>query len=164
MKKLFIIVSMLFVLVGCGGKKDNRVKLDYESMPTMEDSSSYLYQKYSLLSYELDSTAEYDVKINNKDSFLLFVYENVCYGCNLLAPALEPYITNNNVVLYTMPLSKISDKHDLYKAGVNTTPFLVIVSKGKVAYKELIDLPQDKKEHISWVEKWMEKHIEWSEN
>lgn len=165
MKKIIAFVMMLFCLVGCSCKdKDIKVKLDYEEMPRVIDSSSYLYVKYSLLSNHLKSTSEYDEKIANKDSFLLFVYAETCYGCSLLAPALKPYVDENELVIYTMDFNTISDKHDLYKAGVNTTPFLIIVEDGKIAYKELIDLSQDKTDHVSWVENWMEKHIEWSEN
>ena len=162
MKKIIAFIMMLFCLVGCKDKTV-KVKLDYEEMPRIIDSSSYLYIKYNLLSYQLKNTGEYDAKVNNKDSFLLFVYDENCYGCNLLAPALKPYVDENELVIYTMELNSISNKHDLYKSGVNTTPFLLLIEDGKVAYKEMIELPENKNEHVSWVETWMEKHVEWSE-
>lgn len=163
MKKIIAFIMMLFTLVGCG-KKDVKVKLDYVEMPEIIESSSYLYITYQLRSYHLKSTDAYDEKLTNKDSFLLFVYDENCYGCNLLAPALKPYVDEHELAIYTIELNKISSKHDLYKSGVNTTPFLVVVEDGKVAYKELVTLPNNKKEHVDWVNKWMEKNIEWSEN
>lgn len=163
MKKIVALILMLVGLVGCSGKKDIKVKLDYEEMPSAVESSAFLYTKFKLLSKELNSLEEYDEKINNKDSFLMFVYLESCYGCKLLAPAIKSYIDENPLVIYTMSYSVIEEKHDLYKQGVNTTPFLILVEDGKIVYKELGELPEDKNEHVNWVENWMEKHVEWSE-
>ena len=164
MKKILMILLMMLTIVGCGRNKDVKVKLDYEKMPSITESSPYLYSKYSLLSKELESTEEYDEKIANKDSFVMFVYLNTCYGCNLLAPALKEYVNENNLVIYTLSYSVISDNHNLYEEGINTTPYLVLIKEGKIEYKELVELPQNKSEHVNWVNEWMEKHIEWSEN
>ena len=165
MKKFIALIMMLVSLVGCSCKdKPVKVKLDYEVMPNVIESSPYLYTKYLLLTKHLKSTDEYDDKIEAKDSFLLFVYSSGCYGCNLLAPAMQPYVEENEIVIYTIEYEEISDKHDLYKAGVNTTPFLLLIEEGKIVYKELVKLPEEKSEHVNWVENWMKKHVEWSEN
>ena len=58
----------------------------------------------------------------------------------------------------------VSDKHDLYKNGVNTTPYLVIVSEGSIAYKELMKLSNDAEANVETVKSWMEEHIEWGNN
>lgn len=164
MKKIAALVLMLASLFTCSCKKDIKVKLDYETMPSDKESSSYLYGKYGLLSKNLDTLEEYDEKINNKDSFLLFIYLESCYGCKLLAPAIKAYMDDNPLVIYTLSYSLIKEKHDLYKQGVNTTPFLILVEDGEVVFKELVELPEDKNEHVEWVTNWMKKHVEWSEN
>lgn len=163
MKKIIICLLAIFMLTVCGCKKEyKKVKLDYEVMPTASDSSSYFYNRDQLLSYELDSTNEYDDKITNKDSFLLFIYSETCSGCKLLSPAIKPYIDENELVIYTLNYDKVSDKHDLYKAGVNTTPFLAVIEEGKIVYLELITLKMnDEESNVKTIEKWLNDRIEW---
>jgi len=166
MKKILMVLCALFCLVGCSCNKDERVKLKYEEIPTVEDSSSYLYSEYGLLSYELDSTNEYDEKITNKDSFLLFVYREMCYGCQQLAPAFKAYIDENpNVILYTMEIDVIGSNHTLYKdQNITVTPYLILIEEGNIAYKET--MPTDKtnvEKAKDWLDGWMKKHVVWEE-
>ena len=161
MKKILLVVLMLFTIVGCSCKKDEKVILNVETMPKEKDVSPYLYLEYKLLSKELKTTDNYDDKIANKDSFLLFVYAEGCYGCSLLSPALREYVNENEVAIYTLDYAKVSDKHDLYKAGVNTTPYLVLVENGRIRQVKLVKLTNDEKSNIEWVKKWMSKYVEW---
>lgn len=166
MKKIIMLFMMLISIVGCRKKEDVvKIKADYEQLPTVSDSSEYLFSISSLLSYELNSLSEYDEKANNGDSFVLFVYSNGCAGCKLLAPALKAYVDETNLVIYTLSYSNVTDKHDLYKAGVNTTPYLVLVKEGKIAYTELINLSfTDTEGNKKNVSDWMNKHVEWGNN
>lgn len=164
MKKIILFIMMLVGVVGCSCKKTETFKLDYETLPTQSESSTYLYNNYGLLSKELASTSQYDAKVSEGDNFLLFVYAQGCYGCSLLAPALKEYVEDTNLVVYTLDYSKVSDKHDLYKNGINTTPYLVIVSEGSIAYKELMKLSNDASANVDTVKLWMEEHIEWGNN
>ena len=164
MKKIILFIATIFCFVGCSCKKDEKIKLSREELPTQNDSSQYLYNNYGLLSKELATTADYDIKVSAGDDFLVFVYAQGCYGCSLLAPALKDYVEEENVAVYTLDYANVSDKHDLYKNGINTTPYLVIVSDGAIAYKELMKLSNDAEANISTVKSWMEKHIEWGNN
>ena len=164
-KKMLLAILMTFGLFGCNNKEKNiKVKIDTENMPTKEVSSTYLYDNYSLLSYHLNNTEEFDEKIQDKDSFFVFIFSDVCSGCKLLAPALKPSV-DEGVTLYTLEYSKISDKHILYQKGVTTTPYLVLVDKGDIVYVELINLSfTDSNGNIEKVNKWVKKHIEWGNN
>lgn len=166
MKKILLMFFFIITIVGCSCKKDVIIKLPKKAIATESDSSSYLYGEYNLLSYELASTEEYDVLIENKESFLLFVYNETCGGCKLLSPALAAYVDEYEVGVYTLSNDKISDKHDLYEAGVNTTPFLIIIENGEIKLIELVlklknNEPEKNKE---WIKNWINKHVEWSEN
>jgi hypothetical protein len=153
------------ILTGCSCKKDIKVKIDYESIPTVETSSEYLYEKGNLLTYDLESIEEYDEKIANKDNFLLLIYRDGCYGCKLLAPAMQKYVAETGVVVYSLGLEDIPGKHNLFvNDGITSdTPYLVLIEKGKVVYKELVLLKNNAAEDEKWVKKWMDKHVEWSE-
>lgn len=164
MKKIILFIAMIFCLVGCSCKKDETIKLNQEALATENESSQYLYSNYGLLSKELATTDDYDAKLSAGDDFLVFVYAQGCYGCSLLAPALKEYVEEANVAVYTLDYANISDKHDLYKNGINTTPYLVIVSDGKIVYKELMKLSNDADANISTVKSWIEQHIEWGNN
>lgn len=169
MKKILLVLCVLFCSFGCSCKKekDIKVKIDYEDIPQASDSSSYLYGKYSLLSYELDYSSEYDEKINNKDSFLLFIYRDGCFGCELLSKSLKTYMDENPIAIYTISLNNLWE-HDLYKTeNINDTPYLILIEEGKIVYKELIGsnslTGSDKAKNDEFVKSWIEKHIIWEE-
>ncbi len=165
MKKILFILFFIITIVGCSCKKEEIVaNIENKGIATESDSSPYLYGEFNLLSYELASTQEYDVLIESKESFMIFIYSDTCYGCKLLAPALADYVTTNEVSVYTLSNDKISDKHALYEAGVNTTPFLVLIEEGKIKLVELIKLTNNASENKTWVKNWINTHVEWSEN
>lgn len=165
MKKIIVSILLLFAIFGCScQKEDIKVTIDDDSLPTQLDSSNYLYSKFSLLTYHFKSTEGFDQKVENEESFLLFVYSDTCSGCKLLAPTLKPFV-DEGLVLYSIEYANISDKHSLYKAGVTTTPYLVIVEEGKIVYVENVNLSQnDEEANVEWTRKWLNKHIEWGNN
>jgi len=161
-KKIVLFILIMFSVVGCSCKGQNKVKLDPVDMPTLADSSSYLYEKGQLLTYDLKAIEEYDEKITNEDSFLLLVYRDGCYGCGLIAPALQKYVGEKQIPVFALSLELVSSKHDLYKSGITDTPYLLVIGDGKVVYKEIAVLTNDASENEKWVEKWMNKHVDWS--
>jgi len=166
MKKLIVLLLLTVSIVGCSCKKEKDIKIiiTEETLPSASDSSKYLYDNYGLLTYHLNDTDAYDGKIANKDTFVLFVFSDTCYGCKLLAPSLKPSV-DEGLVLYTLEYSNVSDKHDLYKVGVTTTPYLVLVKEGKIVYIELIQgLSNDANKNIEITNKWVDKHVEWGNN
>ena len=162
MKKVIMILCMLLSVIGCSCKND-RIKLNKGEMPTVSESSTHLYEEFSLLSYEIENTNEYDSKIANKDSFLLFVYREGCYGCGLLAPALKSYVDNNSVAIYTISISNITN-HRLYtEQGITETPYLIIISEGNIVKKEVVTLTNNANSNKEWVNNWINNNIIWEE-
>mgnify|MGYP006394792605 CR=1 FL=1 len=72
---------------------------------------------------------------------------------------MKDLMKNKTVIAVAHRLSTLKEMDRIIVLNKGT-----IVEDGKIAYKELIDLSQDKTDHVSWVKNWMEKHIEWSEN
>lgn len=166
MKKILMVICALFCFVGCSCKKENKVTLKYEELPTVADSSSYLYSEYGLLTYELKTTEDYDSKIANNDSFLLFVYREGCAGCIVLSSALKDYIDENpKFVLYTLEKENIGYDHTLYKdENITVTPYLILIENGKIVNKEVMPVSKANPELAKqWLTEWVNKNIVWEE-
>ena len=163
MKKILIMLCVLFSAFGCSNKDDKRIHLNKGTVASASESSAHLYEEFSLLSYEIEDTNEYDNKIENKDSFLLFVYREGCYGCGLLAPALKSYVDENSVAIYTLSISNITN-HSLYtEKGITETPYLIIISEGNIAKKEVITLTNNVNSNKEFVANWINNNIIWEE-
>lgn len=168
MKKVLLFICMLFGFFGCSCNKDELIKIKKGEPPTIEESSSYLYDDYELLTYELDSTDEYDEKINNKDSFVLFVYTEGCFGCQKLSPAIKDYIDDNEgAVVYSMKTETINSNynHSLYKTeNISGTPWVILVENGTIVYKVIMPVENDTDAKAKdWFYDLMEKHVSWEE-
>lgn len=162
MKKIFLVLALLLCLTGCK-KEETKIYLPKGEVANVENSG-YMYKENGLLSYELNSVAEYDNKIANKDSFLLFVYSPTCTGCKNVSPALKKYVNENKIALYTLDKANLSAKHELTKAGVVTTPYLIIVVEGEIKVVEFIDnVMLDGEGNEKLVNDFMEKYIVWEE-
>ena len=152
-------------MTGCSCKEEPvKVKLDYREMPTVSESSKYLYDEYGLLSYELDGTGEYDQMLTDKKNFFLFVYRKYCGGCGLVSPILKEYIDENQLVVYTLDLGDIPSKHDLFDVVDDKTPHFILVGNGAVVYYESPKLVGESATDKEAVNKWISEHIEWGNN
>ncbi len=167
MKKILMVLAVLFCVVGCSCK-NIKVKVDYEQIPVARDSSEYLYNEYGLVSYELEVVQEYDAKIEGKDSFLLFVYANDCDGCAMLSKAIVEYMVEKPFAMYTINIGKIME-HDLFKTEkVKSTPYLILVEDGKIVLKELmvgegkLEMGKDA-ENNKFVKEWLDEHVVWED-
>lgn len=166
MKKILLFIFMLFGIVGCSCNNDVKVTLDKGENPVKSETSSYLYETFGLLTYELDNISEYDSKIEAKDSFVLFIYREGCFGCQKLSPSIKDYIEDNDgAVVYSMKIETIKANHTLYKdENISGTPWVVLVEKGSVAYKEIMPVENDTEAKAKdWFYKLMEKHVVWEE-
>ena len=159
MKKLLMLFTMLVSLFGCS--KDNTIKINKGTVATQEDGG-YVYSAYSLLAYDL-TINEYDSKISNKDSFVLFIYRSGCYGCGLLGPALANYVNENNVAIYALSITEISGHSLETVEDITATPYLLIIKDGEIKVKEIITLGNDASSNNSSVTKWMNDRVTWEE-
>ena len=58
--------------------------------------------------------------------------------------------------------ANISSKHSLYKAGVTTTPYFIIVFEGEIKVVKFIDnVGLNKEQNKQLVNDFMSKNIEW---
>ncbi len=162
MKKITTFLLMGLCLFGCK-KSTVKYELSKEIMPTIENSG-YMYKEANLLSYELETTNEYDSKVENKDSFLLYIYSPSCMGCKSVAPAISKYVDDNQVAIYTLDKANISSKHSLYKAGVTATPYFIIVFEGEIKVVKFIDnVGFNQEQNKQLVNDFMSQNIKWRE-
>lgn len=72
---------------------------------------------------------EYAEKIDNKDSFILYIKQNNCQHCLNFTPVLENVLTNYKVTAYYLNLTNLSEsdynslKQDLSFSGTPTVMF-----------------------------------------
>ena len=166
MKKILMLICMLFVFAGGSCNKDVKVKINKGETPSVQEASTYLYTEYGLLSYELLNTSKYDEKITNKDSFLLFVYRESCYGCGILSPGIKNYIDDSEgAIVYSMKVNAIESTHTLYKDhNVTDTPYLILIENGEIKHKEIMPTTNTTTSQAkTWFYEWMEKHVVWEE-
>ena len=171
MKKILLFICMILGVCGCSCNKDELIKIKKEETPTVEESSSYLYSKHGLLTYQLDDTSEYDAKIENKDSFVLFIYRETCYGCDTLSPGIKNYLEENDgATIYSLELEEIGANHNLKKEhNISGTPWIIIIEEGSVSVKYLMPAfsgkndEENQKSAKDWFYDLMEKHVSWEE-
>ena len=158
---------MVIGICGCSCNKDEMINIKKGETPAIEESSSYLYGEYGLLTNELNLD-EYDSKINNKDSFVLFVYREGCFGCQKLSPGIKDYIDDNEgTIVYSMQIETINSNmnHALYKSeNISGTPWIILIEEGIVAYKVIMPIENDTDEKAkSWFYDLMENRVNWEE-
>ena len=110
MKKVVIVIAMIFLLTGC-------VKL---------------FPKYS--TYENINYDSFMDKINNKENFLLLVWQTGCSHCEDFEPTIEEIIKEYDIKVYGLNLHELEgDEPDIVanKTLTHSTPTLVYFKDGK---------------------------------
>lgn len=120
MKKIFVIALALIciTLTGCGNGKD-LVEISYDELAT---------------------------KIENEESFVLYVGSSECSHCADYKPTLEKIIYENKLDVYYINLAKLSDakrKAVLDKAEAEGTPMTVYIEKGKTKSEPRVEGARD---------------------
>lgn len=170
MKKILLFICMILGVCGCSCNKNDLIKVKKAAVPTVGEASGYLYPKHGLLTYQLDNTSEFDAKIENKDSFVLFIYRETCFGCDSLSPGMKTYLEENKgAVVYSLNLIEIGINHTLYKEhNISGTPWILIIDEGDIAVKEIMPTFNGSKEEIEksakdWFYDLMKNHVIWEE-
>ena len=110
MKRILLCVTIFLVFTGCTSNKL---------------AKSYI---------EIDYT-EYQQKLENKETFALYIGSATCIHCQELKPILEKVITNYDLEIYYIDLSKleVAQYNDVWdSASISGTPTIVFVSDGKI--------------------------------
>ncbi len=110
MKRILLCLSVLFLLTGCTGTK-----------PT---------KSYTEIGY-----SEYQKKLENKETFVLYIGSATCSHCQDLKPVLEKVITDYDLEIYYIDLSTLEAKE--YNAvwddaNLGGTPTIVFVANGNI--------------------------------
>lgn len=111
MKKLLLVLIGLLLIVGCGQK---------------------------LKSYTEISFSQLETKFDKKEDFVLFIGSAACSHCQSYKPKLEAIIKVNQVKVYYIDVSKITEEENEKLDGWVTyggTPYTIFIEDGKV--KEL---------------------------
>lgn len=123
MKKILIILLSMIVITGCGNKLYNGYKI------TNEGKSDKKVNSYISLTYE-----EYKEKIDNKDSFLILLWQTGCAHCESFEPTLNNIISNFNLEIYGLNLAELNEEQYAIvknKTFIQGTPTMVYFEEGK---------------------------------
>ncbi len=119
--KLLLVLVVVFVCVsGCSCKDNNdddKVRLQIGDMNAQ--------------TYEIISETKLNKMIDNEENFLLFVYQEGCYGCRLFKPILESAIKERHLKVYAVEIWSLSRDHSLTDI-IEYTPTIVLYEKGEV--------------------------------
>lgn len=125
MKKLLLLLVAILLLTGC----DKSIYSRYEAVKENEA----LYEKFQDLTY-----AEYKEKINNKETFVMLLYQTGCSHCETFEPTLNEVVKYYNLEIYGLNLSTLSEKEYAIvknKTFVEGTPTTVYIEEGKYINK-----------------------------
>ena len=114
MKKLLITI-LLVLLVGC---------------------SKSTYNEPVTIGY-----SDFEAKINSKESFVLFMWQEGCSHCEMFKPTLNDVIKKYDILVYSINLSELEDKEYSKienKTFIKGTPTMVYVKEGVVQSNKLV--------------------------
>lgn len=123
MKKVFVTLVLLIILVGCGNKK---FYLDEEH-----------YEKGIITSITRDELNKLE---KDKKNFMVFVYLPGCTSCAEFRSVLEGYIEDNTLEFYTIAINDLKDSVIL--DHIEFAPSLVLYKEGKIV--DALDAASDK--------------------
>lgn len=142
MKKVFVVLLLLIMLVGCGNKK---FYLDDE-----------YYEKGVITSITRDELNKLE---KDKKNFMVFVYLPGCTSCAEFRSVLEGYIEDNSLEFYTIAINDLKDSVIL--EHIEFAPSLVLYKEGKIV--DALDAASDKDKAALTTEEglvdWLDDYI-----
>lgn len=111
MKRLFLCLSLLFIITGCAINKVEK-------------------KSYIEINYE-----EYVSKMKNQDSYILYIGSAKCTHCREFVPILKDVITDYNLEVYYIDAAKMTLEQVAIvwdETSIGGTPTIVFVTDGKV--------------------------------
>ena len=133
MKKILMILTCLLLFTGCSkGYKGYVVNKEYSEKGV---------KSYNNIKYD-----EYKKKIDNKDTFLLFVWQEGCSHCEAFKPTFDKVIKNMGLKVYGIDLKSLSEEQYAVfknKTFVTGTPSLVLIEKGTYIEKFVGDKTEE---------------------
>lgn len=84
---------------------------------------------------------EYNEKIENKDTFVLFLWQTGCSHCEKFEPVLKRVVNKNELEIYTINLAKLGDSEYSKiqnKTFIKGTPATVYIKDGVTQSTKLV--------------------------
>lgn len=111
MKKMFKCIIILFmltiILTGCSSNDNHIIDISFN---------------------------EFKEKMDNKDTFALYIGNENCSHCVSYLPTLKSVLDSYNITIYHLDNSKLTDEEDsLFKnyASISGTPTVIFITKGE---------------------------------
>lgn len=148
MKKSFLLSIMLCiatVLSACSCKKEAKVE-------------KFMARGiYNAISYvEIDTASELQAKIDNEESFVLYLYSSICNNCKeFKKDVLEPFIAETHMEIFAIETS-VAGLNKVIK--VNSTPTLVVYTDGLITSK-VDPTKSDAFNNVSGLKKYLSKYV-----
>lgn len=118
MKILYLLIAPL-LLSACGlstTQTNERIWLSAE-----------FYQNPSHI--EITSSDDYQSLVDEKKTYILYIYNPSCYACGLFYPHLQSFVTNEKIAIHQMTTSVLSNTN--LGSVFNYTPSLGIFEEGQ---------------------------------
>ena len=152
MKKIFIsILSIVicFSTVACSCKKEEKV--------TLEDAQYVEEGKISFLpSFDLIQE-----KIDNKVTFVFYMYGATCSGCHAFTPILEEYVEEKGIEIYAVEINMVAAANPTLKEKMGYTPSIAVIKEGEfyqgmdASKSGSADIFSSKEEFAKWFESYV---------
>lgn len=135
MKRILIIIISLFMITGCGNKMYDNYKI------TKTGEKNTRVKTFTNLTYD-----EYSKKIENKDSFVILLWQTGCSHCEEFEPKLNKIISHYNLDIYGLNLADLTQEQYAKvknKTFIQGTPTMVYIKEGRNSQK-LVGSKDDK--------------------
>lgn len=143
MKKLLLLVLSIIFLTSCTKKE----------LISIED------KYYNNNSFIESTSTEIDNYLNNKESFILYTYNNYCTMKIPCETIFQSFMDNNNISIVSIPFAEF--KNTKLSKKIKYAPTVIIINKGKIITSldanSNKDLP--KYQDVEEFTNWMKEHI-----
>jgi len=90
--------------------------------------------------------AELQTKVDNKESFSVYVYSDTCSACKQFSPVLEAYLTKNKKEIYKIAVTEQEENTKVHEAlgeKFQATPSLFSLENGSIVDYSVGAIPQE---------------------
>lgn len=111
---------------------------------------------------DITTVNDFNTLLNNKETFLLFVYLPGCVSCASFKPVVKEFIDLNDVTMYQMNYQVVKETDNIIKQSISYTPSIFIFIDGEL--KAYLD-PQkeedkDTYKNVENLSTWINEYID----
>jgi predicted bacteriocin transport accessory protein len=149
---IFICIIALFIKLNIQGSNiiSNNLKTEQENKETESEMITKLIKEYenNIENFDSISVNEINEKINNEDSFYIYVGRVTCEWCRLFVPILREYATENNIEIFYLDSTETETNMELKNFretnNIEYVPSLLYYSKETDMKKIEFDITDEK--------------------